>query len=87
MVFYRLLLTSWGLFEVGYSFIYALLLSQEPNGNLQEKVFAKLGAGGEDNKLKSEKGGYIFIKRQHQINFSLVSGTHAKFIACLLIFP
>lgn len=43
-------------------------------------------AGGwEDNNLKSEKGGYIFIKRQHQINFSLVSGTHVKFIGCLLI--
>lgn len=41
-------------------------------------------AGGA-NKLKSEKGGYIFIKRQHQINFSLVSGTHVKFIGCLLI--
>lgn len=43
-------------------------------------------AGGwEDNNLKAEKGGYIFIKRQHQINFSLVSGTHVKFIGCLLI--
>lgn len=37
------------------------------------------------NKLKSEKGGYIFIKRQHQINFCLVSGTHVKFMGCLLI--
>lgn len=45
VVFYLFLLTSWGLFELSYSFIYALLLSQEPNGNLQENVFAKQGGG------------------------------------------
>lgn len=45
-----------------------------------------LWSGGGANKLKLGGGSYIFIKRQHQINFSLVSGTHVKFIGCLLIF-
>lgn len=37
MVFSLFLFTSQGLFEVGYLFIYALLLSQEPNCNLREE--------------------------------------------------
>lgn len=91
MVFSPFLFTSQGLFEAGYLFIYALLLSEEPNCNLREKKKKSVCEGqwqeGGANKLKSEKGGYIFIKRQHQINFCLVSGTHVKFIGCLLILP
>lgn len=62
-VFSLFLFTSQGLFEAGYLFIYALLLSLEPNCNLREKnVFVKGGGGGSQQIKVRERGLHLYQK-------------------------